>query len=139
MNIKQTNRSVSGTSFYGHEVTATIMELLNVLGNATNLIGDKTHVEWILEIPENDLVFTVYDWKTGFTIDAFKDKVDWHIGGFSYSDTLTAKIIWEQKLKVHREYVQAQIDAEMPSEFDSAGFSMADRDEPCTCGECGLN
>ena len=139
MNIKQTNRSVSGTSFHGHEVTATVMELLNVLGDATYRNGDKTQWEWILEIPEKDLLFTVYDWKTSFAIDAFKDRIHWHIGGFSDSDTLTAKIILEQKLKAHREYVQAQLDAEMPSEFDSAGFSIDDRDEPCTCGECSLN
>jgi hypothetical protein len=138
MNIKQTNRSVSGTSFHGHEVTATVMELLNVLGDATERNGDKTQWEWILEIPEKDLLFTVYDWKTSFTIDPM-DKIHWHIGGFSGSDTLTAKIILEQKLKSFREYMQAQLDAEMPSEFDSAGFSMDDRDEPCSCGECCLN
>lgn len=139
MNIKQTNRSVSGTSFHGHEVNATVMELLNVLGDDAFRNGDKTQWEWNLEIPEKDLLFTVYDWKTSFTIDPYKDKIHWHIGGFTGSDTLTAKIILEQKLEAHREYVQAQLDAEMPSEFDSAGFSMDDRDEPCSCGECSLN
>jgi hypothetical protein len=135
MNIKQTTRSVSGTSFHGHEVKATVTELVNVLGHVMFTNGDKTQFEWNLEIPEKDLLFTVYDWKNRFAIDPFKDKVNWHIGGFTGSDTLTAMIEIERRLKVYRE----QLDTEMPSEFDSAGFSMDDRDEPCSCGECCLN
>ena len=82
--IKTTTRDVSGTSFHGATVRATVNELRAILGEPTNVdnSGDeKVNFEWNTVL-DDDSIFTVYDWKEGRELDLDED-VNWHIGAFN--------------------------------------------------------
>jgi hypothetical protein len=90
--MKKTNRSVSGTSFHDVTIKTSIKALKAVLGEPTytgDPIEDKVQVEWICETQEGNVV-TIYDWKE-YRILLQSEEVEFHIGGFTYFDTLDAK------------------------------------------------
>jgi len=95
--MKKTERSLSGTSFYGHVVEATVLELKQALGKESFRNGDKTQYEWHMEL--GDDVFSVYDYKLYTPIDPATTMVEWHIGGFS--GAVTAKVAAMIQDKVH--------------------------------------
>lgn len=99
MKIVKTNSSrLNGTSFHGIEFTATPNQLVAAFGPADydgNDGSDKTNFYWDLELLEDDqkpgqgIVFTVYDWKEYRSLN-MDEKVTWHIGAHSTSDSIDA-------------------------------------------------
>lgn len=72
---------IVGTSFHGCEVVATVLELIDLLGDpriVQNNGRDKTNFEWWMEMDGE--AFTVYDWKEYRTI-GLTEMIHWHIGG----------------------------------------------------------
>jgi hypothetical protein len=85
---KLSNQHLSGTSFYGLVVYASVNELIEILGNPqyqSNNGRDNINFEWTCETDGGD-VFTIYDWKEYKSIPNTK-KIEWHIGGHSRHDT----------------------------------------------------
>lgn len=82
--MKNTNKRVSGTSFHDSIVTATVDQLIQVLGEPnedSNTGQDKVNFEWEMEL-ESGEVFTVYDWKE-YRMLRTDEMIEWHIGGFN--------------------------------------------------------
>lgn len=77
-------RNVNGTYLQGY-VEATYEELIETFGEPERGDGDKTQVEWALDIHDvyDDRVYTVtiYDWKTGLPPEEVKR---WNVGGYNY-------------------------------------------------------
>ncbi len=78
--IKKTNKSLDGTSFHGNTISATLADLMNVLGapDCTGDQDDKVQNEWELEL-EDGTVFSVYDWKE-YRRYSDTQTIEWHIG-----------------------------------------------------------
>ena len=73
-----------GTSFHGDVINCTYDELVERLGEPTNSYGyncddEKVQQEWML-ITDDNVPFTIYDWKEYDRDVTNGDKVDWHIG-----------------------------------------------------------
>ena len=86
--MKQTDKSANGTSFHNHTFTATVDDLMNVLGQPkfeSNDGQDKTNFDWIMETEDGE-PFTVYDWKEYRRLEE-DEVIEWHIGGRSGADT----------------------------------------------------
>ena len=86
--MKQTDKSADGTSFHNHTFTATVDDLMNVLGQPkfeSNDGQDKTNFDWIMETEDGE-PFTVYDWKEYRRLEE-DEVIEWHIGGRSGADT----------------------------------------------------
>lgn len=96
--IKKTNKSLGGTSFYGSTITATVADLMNVLGapDCTGDSQDKVQNEWELEL-EDGTVFSVYDWKE-YRRYTDTEEIEWHIGGMSEIATYRAQCYLEEAL-----------------------------------------
>ena len=88
--IKQTNKSMDGTSFHGATISATLADLQVILGAPTHGGDhhDKVQNEWEMEL-EDGTVFSVYDWKE-YRHYSDTEKIEWHIGGRSQIDTFDA-------------------------------------------------
>ena len=86
--MKRTDKSANGTSFHNHTFTATVDDLMNVLGQPkfeSNDGQDKTNFDWIMETEDGE-PFTVYDWKEYRRLEE-DEVIEWHIGGRSGADT----------------------------------------------------
>ena len=96
--IKKTNKSLDGTSFHGNTITATLADLMNVLGapDCTGDSNDKVQNEWELEL-EDGTVFSVYDWKE-YRRYTDTTEIEWHIGGMSENATYRAQCYLEEAL-----------------------------------------
>ena len=82
--MKHTEKSASGTSFYGDVFQAKVSDLRTILGQPKfehNDGQDKTNLDWTMET-ESGEVFTVYDWKYYRPLNE-EEIVQWHIGGLS--------------------------------------------------------
>ena len=89
--MKRSNNT-SGTSFHGVTLTVTPQKLIDVLGEPDffdNDGQDKVNMEYNLET-EDGIVFTIYDWKEYRPLQ-MDEKIEFHIGGFSYSQCAEAK------------------------------------------------
>ena len=72
---------VTGTSFHGSIVTASVQELTDILGAplyGSNTGEDKTNFEWYLETTEGAPI-TLYDYKYYRSLAPNED-VEWRIG-----------------------------------------------------------
>ena len=81
---KFTNKTSSGTSFYGIEFSATPQQLVDLFPDSYNEQNDgeeKTNFDFTLETESGD-VFTIYDWKEYRPLE-MDEVVEWHIGGFN--------------------------------------------------------
>ncbi len=90
--MKSTTKEATGTSFHNTSITATVNELISVLGKpaySENSGEDKTNFEWDMETNNGD-IFTVYDWKEYRSIDP-NEPIEWHIGGINKEITEQAK------------------------------------------------
>ena len=90
--MKQTNQDLCGSSYHGHTISSTLKKLTEKLGEPTfdqNTGDDKVNVEWELETSKG-IPFTIYDWKLYRVLDEGRI-IDFHIGGFSRSDTFDAR------------------------------------------------
>jgi hypothetical protein len=96
--IKKTNKSLDGTSFHGNTISATLADLMNVLGapDCTGDQDDKVQNEWELEL-EDGTVFSVYDWKE-YRRYSDTETIEWHIGGMNQKDTFVAQDILVEAL-----------------------------------------
>ena len=91
--MKKTDKTANGTSFHDVTITATLQQLITILGEPTsdNNTGDnKVNIEWVCENNDGILV-TIYDWKENRPINN-NENIKWHIGGNGIKDTLTAKL-----------------------------------------------
>ena len=82
--LVNTSRSANGTSFHNSTVTATVNELISVIGKPVyddNTGEDKVNIEWELEDEDGNVV-TIYDWKEYRKI-GMDEKIEWHIGANS--------------------------------------------------------
>ena len=89
--MKRSNNT-SGTSFYGVTLTVTPQQLIDALGEPeyfSNDGSDKTNMDYSLET-EDEIAFTIYDWKEYRPLQ-MDEKIEFHIGGFSYSQCVYAK------------------------------------------------
>ena len=89
--MKRSNNT-GGTSFHGVTLTTTPQQLIDVLGEPDffgNDGSDKTNMDYSLET-ENGIPFTIYDWKEYRPLQ-MDEKIKFHIGGFSYSQSVEAK------------------------------------------------
>jgi hypothetical protein len=96
--IKQTNKSIDGTSFHGATITASLADLIDVLG-APHGIGeqnDKVQNEWEFEL-EDGVVFTLYDWKE-YRRYSDTESIEWHIGSHNALTSLAAQEALEEAL-----------------------------------------
>lgn len=90
--LKRTFKEIGGTSFHNSTVTATVNELIFVVGKPNyngNDGEDKVNIEWELEDEDGNVV-TIYDWKEYRKI-GMDEKIVWHIGGISKEITDNAK------------------------------------------------
>jgi hypothetical protein len=90
--LVSTSKNANGTSFHNSTVTATVNDLIFIIGEPTyddNTGQDKVNIEWVLE-DENGNVVTIYDWKEYRKI-GMDEKIVWHIGGMSKEITNNAK------------------------------------------------
>lgn len=88
--LSNTN-SIAGTSFFGITFPATVVQLIEAIGQPTyerNNGDDKTNFEWNMEL-EDGTVFSIYDWKEYRAIDQ-DEVIDWHIGGKNGDNTVKA-------------------------------------------------
>ena len=79
--MKKTNSSIDGTSFHNITITASVNDLINVLGEPTfqgNTGEDKVNFIWDMETDDGD-VFTLYSWKEYRKISDI-EIIEWHIG-----------------------------------------------------------
>lgn len=86
--IKLSNQSANQTSFHDSTITCTYADLVEGIGEpqeSNNRGEDKVNFCWTCET-ESGEVFTIYDWKEYRQIDEF-DEIEWHIGGYSRSET----------------------------------------------------
>jgi hypothetical protein len=89
--MKQTNQSATGTSFHRCTVTATLGELISILGKPmTGDIQDKVTYEWEMETDTGD-VFTVYDWKEYRAI-GYDEMIGWHIVAHTAAEVIQAQV-----------------------------------------------
>lgn len=96
--IKKSYKDISGTSFHGSTISATLADLISILGptHGTGDTQDKVQNEWDLEL-EDGTIFTVYDWKE-YRRYTDTETIEWHIGGRSTSDTYRAQQALEEAL-----------------------------------------
>ena len=90
--LVSTSKNANGTSFHNSTVTATVNDLIFIIGKPTyndNTGQDKVNIEWVLE-DENGNVITIYDWKEYRKI-GMDEEIVWHIGGMSKEITDNAK------------------------------------------------
>lgn len=88
---KLTQQSVSGTSFHNVTIKATVNELMEILGEPSDMDNsgqDKVNVEWECET-ENGKPFTIYDWKEYRPI-GYDELIEWHIGAHNKSTAQNA-------------------------------------------------
>ena len=86
--MKKINKHAYGTSFHNSTVTATVDQLIHVLGEPDyepNTGEGKINFEWYMEL-ESGEVFTVYDYKE-YRVLRLDEEVEWHIGGFDKATT----------------------------------------------------
>ena len=89
--MKRSNNT-SGTSFHGVTLTVTPQQLIDALGEPeyfSNDGSDKTNMDYSLET-EDEIAFTIYDWKEYRPLQ-MDELIEFHIGGFSYSQCVYAK------------------------------------------------
>jgi hypothetical protein len=89
---KLTKKSTNMTSFYDTTIICTANQLIAAIGKpqyAVNDAEEKINFEWECET-KSGKVFTIYDWKEYRELD-LNEKIKWHIGGFSFMDTMEAK------------------------------------------------
>ena len=89
--MKRSNNT-GGTSFHGVTLTTTPQQLIDALGEPqyfSNDGSDKTNMDYSLET-EDEIAFTIYDWKEYRPLQ-MDEKIAFHIGGFSYSQSVEAK------------------------------------------------
>lgn len=89
--MRNTKKETGGTSFHGVVFKATPSDLRKILGVPVyeeNDGSDKVNMEWNMQT-ETGKVFTVYDWKEYRPLME-NDMIEWHIGGFSKTDTEAA-------------------------------------------------
>jgi len=82
--MKQTDKSIIGTTFQLLTLFASVEQLKKVLGKPTfehNNGKDKTNFEWNLETDDGN-VFAIYDWKEYRPLQANK-VIEWYIGANS--------------------------------------------------------
>ena len=77
----------SGTSFHGTTVSASLTQILSVLGNNCRSTDKTTH-DWVCKTEDGE-IFTVYNWKSG--PPGMNRTVTWNIGGLSKESTEKAK------------------------------------------------
>lgn len=97
---KLTQQSVSGTSFHNVTITSTINELMEILGEPSDMNNsgqDKVNVEWECET-ENGKPFTIYDWKEYRPI-GYDELIEWHIGADNELQAINAKQELNKMLK----------------------------------------
>ena len=82
---------MSGTSYHGDTVRATLLDMYAILGQPTDRNGDKTTYEWHMET-ESGHVFTVYDWKE-YRQFGPNERIEWHIGG--HTGAVTAEAMYK--------------------------------------------
>lgn len=90
---------IIGTSFHGCEVDATVLELIDLLGDprvVQNTGRCKTNFEWWMEMDGE--AFTVYDWKEYRTV-GLNEMIHWHIGGRTNTERVRKHIDNLLKLK----------------------------------------
>ena len=99
---------VNGTSFHNSKIVATIDELTDLFGEAP-FQGDrneKVQYSWELTLSQElfgDIHFTIYDWKQYRTLSRHSE-YEFHIGGFSKSQTERAREAVEELLMDYRGY-----------------------------------
>lgn len=87
-----------GTSFHGDVINCTYDELVERLGEPTKSYGyngddEKVQQEWLL-ITDDNVLFTIYDWKEYDRDVTDGDKVDWHIGHHNNDGDTESIITW---------------------------------------------
>jgi hypothetical protein len=89
--MKPTSQSTSGTSFHDSTITASLNQLKTICGEPQSYgdPNDKVQYDWDMET-EDGTPFTIYDWKEYRRFGAH-EMIEWHIGGFTGSDTRKAE------------------------------------------------
>ena len=84
--ITDNSNAASGTSLQGY-IPTTYSRLVEKFGEPRRTCGDgKVTAEWILEF-EDQIVATIYDWKTNETPEGL---YRWHVGGRSFNAVMLA-------------------------------------------------
>lgn len=94
--MKKILKSMPTTSFHGSTITATLDDLIKILGEPSSIClnqDEKVQYEWLLET-KNGTPFTVYDWKEYREILP-DSEIDWYIGTeYSFqSNTVRSEIL----------------------------------------------
>ena len=94
--MKQTTKSLNGTSFHGDIISTTADKLIATFGPPQyecNDGSDKTNMEWNMEDEFGD-VFALYDWKYYRPL-RMDEVVPWHIG--CHSKEISKRIVGRLK------------------------------------------
>lgn len=79
--MKKILKSMPMTSFHGSTITATLDDLIKILGEPSSIClnqDEKVQYEWLMET-KNGISFTIYDWKEYHEIIP-DSEICWHIG-----------------------------------------------------------
>ena len=89
--IKQTKKSLNGTSFFDVTFMSTPKKLKKLFPNSYqehNDGSDKTNFDFELETEKGN-VFSIYDWKEYRKLK-MNETIEWHIGAFGRSQSIDA-------------------------------------------------
>ena len=89
---KKTYKSTDFTSFHNVTFRASVEQLTKAFGEPynNNTGEDKVNFEWEMET-EDEVVFTIYDWKEYRPI-GLDEMIEWHIGAKSRYESEMAKL-----------------------------------------------
>lgn len=97
--IKETSKSISGTSFFGTTIITSVNKLIQLFPNSYSRDMEKTNYFFELENSNGD-VFTIYDWKR--PLPELNEEIEFNIGGYSSEITEKSKLELLNEIKTTR-------------------------------------
>ncbi len=97
-----------GTSYHDDVINLPYNELVKRLGEPTHSCGyedaDKVQQEWLLTTDEN-VPFTIYDWKEYDQDVTDGEIIEWHIGHHNNKGDIESIVAWlsERNIKVEKD------------------------------------
>ena len=97
-----------GTSYHDDVIRLSYNELVKQIGEPTHSYGyehfDKSQQEWKLMTDEN-VPFTIYDWKEHERAVTDGDEVEWHIAHHNNKGDIKSIVTWlsERGVKVEKD------------------------------------
>lgn len=95
--MKSNKSNWIGTSYHDDVINLSYDELVKRIGKPTHSHGyedaDKVQHEWLLTTDEN-VPFTIYDWKEYERDVTNGDIIEWHIGHYNNIGDIESIVVW---------------------------------------------